>query len=127
MGYDVHFIQVPTPPGICFPVAADKTDKLLAGAVPFQDLGSLRASLLKIDGCRRGSGDAIDYLGKGLSYARLVVRKDAIHVENNCSAGELIKIYKHLVEAYPPLVILDLQSRQVHDADSLMAWWSRPL
>ena len=127
MGYDVQFIQVPVPSNVSFPVQAGAAAKLLAGARPFDDAEAVRTLLLGAEGCRRGPDDAIDYLGRGLSYARFSATTDAIHVENNCSPRELLKIYDRLVEVYPTLLILDLQSRQLHNPASFTEWWSKPL
>ncbi len=127
MGYDVQLIQVPAAAKASFPVEPGDAGKLRAGAVPFDDPKAVRNTLLGIEGCKPGPKDAIDYLGHGLSYARIVPRKEAIHVENNCSARELLKIYDCLVKLYPALLILDLQSKQLHNAASLSEWWSKPL
>ena len=127
MGYDVQFVQVEVPPRTSFPVEGKKAAKLLSGAVAFADLDAVRAALLEIEGCRPGPGGAVDYLGRGLSHARFFPKPKALQVENDCSAGELLKIFNHLAERYPTLLILDLQSRQLHSADSFAEWWARPL
>ena len=72
-------------------------------------------------------GDAIDFLGRGIRYARFLVHPDAIHVENNCNARDLLMIYDHLLKHYPKLLILDLQSKDVHNGASFLQWWSKPL
>jgi hypothetical protein len=100
---------------------------LLANAEPFEPREAVRTTLLELDGAREGPDDTIDYVGKGLNYARLCVRKKAIHVDNSLNASELLKIYGKLSERYPSLLILDLQSRQLHSAASYADWWSRPL
>jgi hypothetical protein len=127
VGYDVHFVQVAVPKDTVFPVEPKSAGRLVKKADPFADLKAVQNVLLKIEGARPGPKGAVDYLGRGLSYARLTVQKDAIHVENNCSAGDLLKIFGQLLEEYPSLLILDLQSRQLHNADSYKSWWSKPL
>lgn len=127
MGYDVEFLQIPVPPGLGFPVAAETAISLRSNAVPFDDIEALRAELHGIEGCRPGPGKSVNFLGRGLNYARLTVRKNHIHVENDASVPELLKIYRQLSEKYPTLVILDLQSQQLHDADSFSRWWAKPL
>jgi hypothetical protein len=127
VGYDVSFVQIAAPTGTVFPLEPKTAAKLVGKAAPFADPDAVRKTLLKIEGTRPGPKDAIDYLGRGLSYARLTVRKDAIHVENNCSAADLLKIFGQLVKEYPSLLILDLQSNQIHNASSYKAWWSKPL
>ena len=127
MGYDVDFVQLSAPTGTVFPVEPKTAAKLLKKATPFGDPAAVRDILLTIEGTRPGPKDAVDYLGRGLSYARLTARRDTIHVENNCSAGELIKVHGQLAKLLPGLLILDLQSRQLHDAESFAAWWAKPL
>ena len=127
MGYDLEFIQVPTPPGTKFPVDEDRAADFITHALSFDDPGEVRAMLLDYDGTRQGSEDAIDYLGSGMSYARIFVRSKTLFVENNCGAKELLGLYEALAGMFPSLLIYDLQSKQLHDSDSYMAWWSRPL
>ena len=127
MGYDVEFIQLTVPPETAFPVEPKQAAKLAKKATPFADPEAVKAALLKMEGCRPGPKGTIDYLGKGLSYARLSPKKEAIHVENNCSAADLLKILAQLQKLYPSLLIVDLQSRQLHTADSYKAWWAKPL
>jgi hypothetical protein len=127
VGYDVEFVQLAVPPETVFPVEPKQAARLLKKAAPFTDPEEVKASLLKLEGCRPGPKGAIDFLGKGLSYARIVPGKDAIHVENNCSAGDLLKILAHLSKQYAALLILDMQNKQLHSSESYKAWWSRPL
>lgn len=127
MGYDLELIQVPTPKGTTFPVKAETAATLLAGVLPLAGTEQVTQVLLGIEGMREGPGGSIDYLGKGMSYARFRVGGKGIHVENNCSAKDLVRIYTRLVERYPSLLIHDLQSRQLHNADSFLAWWAKPL
>ncbi len=127
MGYDVEFIQLTVPAGTTFPIEAGRAAKLLKKAAAFPDPDSVKASLLRLEGCRPGPKGTVDYLGKGLSYARIFARKDVVHVENNCSAADLLKILGYLQKDYPTLLILDMQSRQLHTAESYKAWWTRPL
>ena len=128
MGYDVQFIQVDPSAKATFPIDGDSAEKLCAKATPFTDLNAIRETLLASDGFRPGpEADAVDFMGKGLSYARLFVRAEAIHIENNANARDLLAIYHQLRVHSPTLVILDLQTKQLHDAKSFSAWWSRPL
>lgn len=127
MGYDVEFIQVPTPKGTKFPVDEVRAADFIANALTFDDPGYVRELLLDYDDTRPGPEDSIDYLGSGMSYARIFVRAKAIFVENNCSARELLGIYESLAGTFPSLLIYDLQSKQLHDSDSYMAWWNKPL
>ncbi|HSW44571.1 MAG TPA: hypothetical protein VLM89_03265, partial [Phycisphaerae bacterium] len=86
------------------------------------------ASVLRgMEGANDGPDGAIDYLGKGLSYARFSVRKDRVHVENNLNCAELLKVYDELSAVCPGLLILDLQNGQLHDAASYREWWAKPL
>jgi hypothetical protein len=127
VGYDVEFIQLAVPPETAFPVEPKQAAKLVKKAAAFADPEQVKATLLKMEGCRPGPKGTVDYLGKGLSYARLSPKKDCIHVENNCSAADLLKILAQLQKLYPSLVIVDLQSRQLHTAESYKAWWAKPL
>ncbi len=127
MGYDVEFIQLTVPPETAFPVEPRQTAMMIRKAAPFADPDAVSAALLKLEGCRPGPKGTIDYLGKGLNYARLSPRKDRIHVENNCSAADLLKIHAQLQKLYPTLLIVDLQSKQLHSAESYKAWWAKPL
>ncbi|GMU22377.1 MAG: hypothetical protein AMXMBFR13_24630 [Phycisphaerae bacterium] len=127
MGYDVEFIQVPDAAGAKLPASGKDADALIKKASPLKDAAGIRTHLLTLEGSRPGPGESIDYMGKGLNYARLEVEAKAVEVENNCGAAELLKIYRHLLTGLPGLLIHDLQSGQVHDADSFAAWWSRPL
>ena len=127
MGYDVEFVQVTVTPEAAFPIAPALASGLLANAEAFEARKAVRTALLELDGAKEGPDDTVDYLGKGLNYARLCVRKKAIHVDNSLNASELLKIYRKLLERYPSLLILDLQSGQLHSAASYADWWSRPL
>jgi hypothetical protein len=127
LGYDVEFIQVPTPRGTKFPVDADRAVDFMANVIGFDDPGLIREKLLDLDGARQGPEDAVDYLGQGMSYARIFVKDNVIFVENNCSARELLGIYEEMSKMFPSLLIYDLQSKQLHDSESYMAWWCKPL
>ncbi len=127
MSYDLELIQVPLDAEQSFPVTDSAAQSALKDAIEFHDLDAVRAILLRIKGCRSGPEAAIDYMGKGLNSARLFVRSEGIHVENNCGPQELQKIYNHLLRAFPMLLIRDLQSEQLHNAESFLAWWSKPL
>ena len=127
MGYDVEFVQIPVDSSTTFPVAADAAGRLRKKAVLFDDPAAVSSLILQLDGAKPALDDGIDYLGKGLSYARLFVRKDGIHVDNNLNGAELLKLYGKLYERYRQLLIFDLQSGQLHDATSYKEWWSRPL
>ncbi len=127
MGYDVEFIQLPSADGLKFPVPDADAKKLLKKATSFKDTAKVRDLLLKLPGAKAGKGDAIDYVGQGLNYARFTVKKDRIHVENNCGPRELLKIHEHLIAQLQNLCILDVQSGQLHTAKSLQEWWAKPL
>jgi len=127
VGYDLQFIQMPVPSDISFPIDVGDAEELLSNPTPFDNPDNTRTELLEIEGTRPGPDEAIDYLGQGMNYARLFVKNEAIYIENNCGAKDLLKIYHHLLKGYPALLILDLQSRQLHSALSYQEWWSRPL
>jgi hypothetical protein len=127
VGYDVDFIQIPRPSDLTFPVEPAQARELLRQAAPITEEAVVREALLKLTGCKPGPNDTIDFLGRGLSYARLSILNDRIHVENNCSANELLKVHGQLNELLPGLLIYDLQSRQLHSAESFAAWWAKPL
>ncbi|HPD30094.1 MAG TPA: hypothetical protein PLL20_08880 [Phycisphaerae bacterium] len=127
MGYDVEFVQLTMPAGTKFPVEPESAARLVKKAAPFADVQVVRAALLKLEGCRPGPKDAVDYLGRGMSYARIFPRHAAIYVENNCNAADLIRILVHLQKDFPSLLILDMQSKQLHTAESYKAWWGKPL
>ena len=127
MGYDVEFIRVSAPCEMTFSAGADESKALLSRAKPFEDAEGVRSQLLDIEGCRPGPDDSIDYVGSGLSYARLTVKATAIHVENNCGSRDLLKVFNALAKSFPALLIVDLQSGQLHDAASFEKWWNRPL
>lgn len=127
MGYDVEFVQLAVPPETVFPVEPAQAARLVRKAGAFTDTEAVKALLLKLEGCKPGPKGAVDYMGKGLSYARITAGKNAIHVENNCSAGDLLRILAHLQRSYPTLLIVDLQSKQLHTAASYKAWWAKPL
>lgn len=127
MGYDVEFIQVPQQAGMTFPIAPAQAEALVKLAELIADPVAVRDAVLNVRGCKPGPGEAIDFVGRGLSYARFLILKDRIRVENNCSAGELIKVHSQLTDLLPGLLIFDLQSRQLHDAASFAAWWAKPL
>lgn len=127
MGYDVDFIRVPHQGGKRLPIEAGAAQALVRGALPIDQPDLVRTTLLRLPGAKLGPDEAIDYLGQGLSYAKLFVRKTAIHVDNNLNSKELLKIYSHLLGTLPDLLILDLQNGRLHDATSYAEWWSRPL
>jgi len=127
VGYDIQLIQVPVPSEITFPIDESAAKEYLANPILFDDLEAVKVKLLEIDGTRPGPENSIDYFGQGLNYARFRIDKEAIHMENNCGARELLKMYHHVLKSYPTLLIYDLQSKQLHSAISFEEWWSRPL
>jgi len=127
VGYNVDLIQIPPQIAADYPAEGEFAEELISKAIPFDDVETVRRILLTINGTKSSTDGGIDYLGRGLSYARIYVNVNAVHIDNNLSCEELIKIYHRLLEKYRSLAILDLQSRQLHDADSFRAWWSRPL
>jgi len=127
VGYDVELVQVSVGPKAAFPMAPASVSGLLEKAAPFEPQDEVRTALLDLDGAKKGPDDTIDYIGKGLNYARFSVKKKAIHIDGSLNASELLKIYKKLLERYPSLLILDVQSGQLHNAKSYTDWWSRPL
>lgn len=127
MGYDLELIRITEEAGLVFPVESGAARKLLSKPAPLGDPAKAREALLKIPGCRPGSGDAVDFIGRGLSYARFTVKPDRIHVDNNCSARELLKVHEELARTWPDLRILDVQSKQLHSPESFAAWWAKPL
>jgi hypothetical protein len=126
VGYDIEFIVLKLPTETKFAVDAKQAKGLIAQAQPL-DAAAVRAVLLAISGCKPGPQDSIDYLGSGLSYARLTIEPKAIHVENNCGAKDLLKLQAAIAKALGPVYIRDLQSGQLHDADSYAEWWNKPL
>ncbi|HOA73797.1 MAG TPA: hypothetical protein PL151_08580 [Phycisphaerae bacterium] len=127
MGYDIELIPMKLPPETKFPVEPAAAKQLIARSAGGIDPATARAALLKVPGCKPGPDDTIDYLGSGLSYARMRVEPKVIHVENNCGAKDLLKIQAGLAEALGPVFIHDLQSGQLHDPDSFAQWWAKPL
>lgn len=127
MSYDVELVQLPSLEGIKFPVAKADTAKLLKKPTAFKDPKAVRELLLALTGAKEGPDKAVDYMGKGLNFARLTVKPDRVFVENNCGPKELIKIHEHIAAKFPNLVIHDLQSGQLHSRKSLEEWWARPL
>ena len=127
MGYDVEFVQVAVEKGTSFPVAAGAAKKLLTKTVPFKDPAAVSQFLSGMKGAKPGPASAIDYLAKGLSYARFSVQADRVHVDNNLSWAELLRVYQKLRAKYPAMLILDLQNGQLHDIASYKGWWSKPL
>jgi hypothetical protein len=119
VGYDVEFIQVTVPANTHFPVAPDKARPLRRKASPFADPKKVQAALLKIEGCRPGPRQAVDYLGRPMSYARFSIKTDAIYVENDCNGKELVKIHEALADILPNLFNFDLQSQQLHDRSAI--------
>jgi hypothetical protein len=127
LGYDVEFVRLPSTAGLKFPVDATQTEKLLKEPAGIGEPSEIRALLLSLPGAKPGPEDTIDYIGAGLNYARLAVKPDRIHIENNCGPKELLKIHEHLSAKLQNLLIHDLQSGQLHTAESLKEWWSKPL
>jgi len=127
VGYDVELVQVESPAGTHFPVPAESAKTLLKKTVPLKDPAAIIQVLSSLKGAKPGPGGAIDYLGKGLSYARFTVGKDRVHVDNNLNCAELLKVYDTLQAAVPNLLIHDLQSGQLHNAASYREWWAKPL
>jgi len=127
VGYNVEFLQVAVDPEASFPIAKEQVLGLLKKTKLFESTEAVRAALLELKGAKQGPDDTINYLGRGLNYAQLTVMEKTIHVDNSLNASELLKIYGHLLERYPSLLIHDLQSGQLHNAISYTEWWSRPL
>jgi hypothetical protein len=127
VGYDIEFIPMKLPPDTQFPVEPAAATELISKFAVAVDNDAAREALLKIPGCKPGPDDSIDYLGAGLSHARMGLKTKAIHVENNCGAKDLLKIQAGLAERIGPVFILDLQSGQLHDAASFAQWWAKPL
>jgi hypothetical protein len=127
MGYDIEFIVLKLPAGTRFPVDAAQAATLIAQAAQPLDATAVRTHLLTVPGCKAGLQDSVDYLGSGMSYARMTMKAKAIHVENNCGPKDVLKLQAALSKALGPVYILDLQSRQLHDADSFAQWWAKPL
>ena len=126
MGYDIEFIVLKLPAGISLPIDAKQAAKLLAAAQAL-DAVAVREVLLAIPGCKAGPEESIDYLGSGLSYARLTIRPKAIHVDNNCGLKDLLILQAAIAQAFGSAYIRDLQSGQLHDMDSYTKWWQKPL
>jgi len=127
VSYDVQLIQVTVPAKTSFPLDEGQSKTLLKSRLKFDKPAAVRELLLKIEGCRSGPDESVDFVGRALSYARFFVKDDMIHIENNCGPKELLKIHSQLVKKYPKLFIFDLQSGQLHNAASFEQWWSRPL
>lgn len=127
MSYDVEFISIDLPDKMSFPIEADKAQKLVTKTTPLPPHEKVADRLMRLEGCKPGPGDSIDFMGKVLNYARLTIKGDRIHLENNCNPTELLKLYEAVREVCPHVVIRDLQTRQLHDPESWKAWWSRPL
>jgi hypothetical protein len=127
VSYDVEFISIELPAKTSFPVDAEKAKALVKKTSALPPREKVAERLLKVAGCKPGPDDAIDYMGKVLNYARLTIKKDRIHLENNCNPAELLKLYQAAREVCPHVVIRDLQTQQLHDPASWKAWWSRPL
>ena len=126
MGYDLEFIQAAPAGGAKFPVQGEDAKALRKKADAF-DAAQTRGALLGLPGSKEGPAKAVDFVGKGLNYARFEIKAKAIHVDNNCGAAELLRVYGQLKVTFPSLLIVDLQSGDVHDAASFQQWWSRPL
>jgi hypothetical protein len=127
VGYDVELVQVESPAGTRFPTSVESAKILLKKTTPLKDPATITQILSSLKGAKPGRGGTIDYVGKGLSYARFTVGKDRVHVDNNLNCAELLKVYDTLQAAAPNLLILDLQSGQLHDSTSYREWWAKPL
>jgi hypothetical protein len=127
LGYDVEFVLAPSTQGLKFPMEPAQAAKLLKKPAGIGEPAQVRDLLLALSGAKPGPGESIDYIGQGLNYARLTVKPDRIHVENNCGPRELLKIHEHLAGKFPSILIHDLQSGHLHTAKSLQEWWAKPL
>jgi hypothetical protein len=127
VGYDIELISLELPAGTKLPVQAEAAARMVAKSAAALDAAAVREALLAIAGCKPGPDDSIDYLGSGLSYARLRIKAKAVHVENNCGAKDIARIQAGLAKAVGPVFIRDLQSGELHDADSFAQWWAKPL
>jgi hypothetical protein len=127
VGYDIEFIAMARPADAGMPIEPGAAAGLIARSAATLDADAVKTTLLATPGCKPGPEGSIDYLGSGLSYARLTVRARAVHVENNCGAKDILKLQAALEKTLGPVFILDLQSRQLHDGASFAQWWARPL
>jgi hypothetical protein len=127
VGYDVELVQLTVEPEGAFPLSADQASSGEDAYQPFASVEQVRNKLLELEGARSGPDASVDYLGRGLNHARFVVTREGIHVDNHLNATELVKVYTHLKQSYPALLIRDLQSGQLHNAASYAEWWTRPL
>lgn len=127
MGYDVELIAMKTRPQTGFPLDQAAAERQIAAAALQLDAEQIKQILLAIPGAKPGPDDSIDYLGAGLGYARLFIKPAAVHVENNCSPKDLLKMQAALQDKLGHVFIYDLQSRQLHDVESFTKWWSQPL
>lgn len=127
MGYDIELIPLKLPSETKFPVDAAAAARHVSASAVSLEPAATREILLGIAGCRPGPDDSVDYLGSGLSYARMRVKAKAIHVENNCGPKDVLKLREALEQKLGPVFILDLQSGQLHDAESYRQWWAKPL
>jgi hypothetical protein len=103
VGYDVEFVQLAVPPETVFPVEPKQAARLLKKAAPFTDPEAVKASLLKLEGCRPGPKGAIDFLGKGLSYARIELwlgktRHEPVAAELYVQSDKLAKLARFVVD-----------------------------
>lgn len=127
VGYDIEFVLLKLTQETRFAVDAAQAAGLIAQAAQPFDAAVVRNALLAVPGCKPGPQDSIDYLGSGMSYARLTVKPKSVHVENNCGLKDVIKLQSALTQALGAVFIHDLQSGQLHDADSFTQWWAKPL
>lgn len=127
MGYDIELISLKLPADASLPVEPGMSATLVSKSAQALDATAVREALLAIPGCKPGPDDSIDYLGAGLSYARLRIKPKAVHVENNCGPKDVLKLHAGLQQRIGPVLILDLQSGQLHDPDSFAQWWAKPL
>lgn len=127
MGYDIEFIALDPSATVKPPVDPGSAASLVTKSARKLDAAVVRETLLAVAGCKPGPDDSVDYLGAGLSYARLRLEPKAVHVENNCGAKDILKIQAALAAKIGPVFILDLQSGQLHDAESFSQWWAKPL
>lgn len=127
MSYDIEFVQVALDKGVSCPIDAASARKLLKKVAPFADVASIKTLISGLEGAKPGPAGTINYVAKGLSFARFTVLKDRVHVDNNLNCAETLRVYELLKADHPTLLILDLQSGQIHDATSYKEWWSKPL
>lgn len=127
MGYDIELISLKLPAGAKPPFEPATAASMVSKSAISLDAAAVHDALLAVPGCKPGPDNSVDYLGSGLSYARMRIKPKAIHIENNCGAKDILKIHVGLQARIGPVFILDLQSGQLHDAESFAQWWAKPL